>query len=203
MFAPGAFVKLLTNCVTDWLERGFISALSNSSSSTDNTQTTGLRNACCNYRPPVESEIRALLAFMTLSFGNKCTSATALISLVSSFVAGVGGNAQVPLTLTRYRRLSAAFPSAYCEIDALWEYYSMCSARVLGRAPAVMAVDESIWRRTHVIDDPAEHIIMLMPRKPAGIGVLSYLLAVKLLHSELSLLILGFLATADVMIRHH
>lgn len=87
--------------------------------------------------------------------------------------------------MTRYSRLSAALPADDEELDGFWNMYASQSSQALSRPPPVVAVDESIWKLTHVIDDPAERIVVVMPRKPAGIGALAYLFAVKLLYSEL------------------
>lgn len=65
------------------------------------------------------------------------------------------------------------------------------SALTLDRLPSVVAVDESIWKMTHAVDDPSERVVVLMPRKPAGMGALTYILAVKLLYSELPFMLVA------------
>eukprot|EP00171_Calliarthron_tuberculosum_P005941 IDg5941t1 len=150
-----------------------------------------------NYRIASTREVNVLLAYLTFSIGHQARSAQAVISLVSSFVAGFGEDAALPLNSTRYKRLSSALPSKCSSIDALWDMFGMESSRLLARAPTVAAVDESMWRATHVVQDPADRVVVLMPRKPAGIGALAYLLEVKLVHSELPFLLVGVPRHAD------
>ena len=46
-------------------------------------------------------------------------------------------------------------------------------------------------RATHILDDPAERIVIQMPRKPAGIGIFAYLLAVKLVYMDMTFTVVG------------
>lgn len=127
----------------------------------------GIKNARRNYRSATEFEVRALLAYITLSFGRKCTSKSALMWLFPALVVRVGVGANFLLILSRSRRILAALPSTNSEIDALWEYFSNCCARILLNAPVFVLVDKYIWKCTDVINEPAEQVTMLMPRKPA------------------------------------
>lgn len=74
--------------------------------------------------------------------------------------------------------------------------YASLSAQALSRPPPIVSVDESIFKLTNVIDDPTERIVVVMPRKPAGIGALAYLHAVKLIYSELPFCLVGFVRHA-------
>ena len=85
----------------------------------------------------------------------------------------------------RYKRVSTSFPSLCSDTDAIWEYFCATSVRMILHRPSVLALYESIWKLAHAIDDSAERVVVLMPRKPAGIGASAYLVARKLLHSEL------------------
>lgn len=62
-------------------------------------------------------------------------------------------------------------------MDALWDMYSIYAAQVVPKIPTVVAFDELIWRLTYVSEDAAERIVVLIPRHPAGIGALCYILA--------------------------
>ena len=122
---------------------------------------------------------------------HRASSTAVLFRHLRSFLSVASSSVVLPMNETRYRRISGALPNTGGIIDGLWDLFAVNYFTVLERPPVVVAVDESIWRLTHVIDDPAERIVMTMPRKPAGIGALAYLLATKQLYSELPFCVIG------------
>lgn len=136
-------------------------------------------------------EITGLHAYLTFAVDNLENSCAALVSQVSTYLAGSCPERKFPLSSTRYKRLSAVSTKRSENIDALWDLFSTISAKMLAQPPVVVAVDESIWNHTYVTYDPDNRIIVLIPHKPEGIGPLGYLLITKLLYSELPFLLDG------------
>lgn len=48
-----------------------------------------------------------------------------------------------------------------------------------------------IWKKIYDLDEPAERVVVPVPKKPAGIGYLAYLLVTKLVHSEIPFIAVG------------
>lgn len=69
----------------------------------------------------------------------------------------------------------------------------MSSNHALSRPTVVTVVNESIWKLTHVIDDPAEFLVDLKHKKKKTV----YLLAIKLSHSELPFVLVGIVRRAN------
>lgn len=119
------------------------------------------------------------------------------INFISSVSSLLNLSDFLPSTATRYKRLSAYLLHKCNHIDNLCSLLNLASPICLSGPLVAVAVDESIWKMTHAIDDPAEWIVVIMPRKPAGIGALAYLLSGRLLHSNLPIPIIGIVRLAN------
>lgn len=64
--------------------------------------------------------------------------------------------------------------------------------RALNLPTELVGLDESKWWLTHGIEDPFDDIIVVMLQKRAGFVSVAYILAAKLVHSDLPLLVFAF-----------
>lgn len=135
--------------------------------------------------------MKLLLACLSFYNGRRARSASAWIELGDLFLSSFRKGNKLPLSEHRYKRLSGCLPSNCADLDTIWDIHSLNAARALTRQPAVVVIDESICKLTHVIDDPAEHRPVIMPRNPAGVGALSYLLATNVCYSGFQFLVVG------------
>lgn len=149
-----------------------------------------------NYDPPTLREVTELLTYLSYIFAHRYNSAASLCSLVNSFSGSADSLKWLRLTFDGWKRLPGALLSRYADIDTLREmcYEQRCCSWPLTTR---RTVDESKWKLNHAIYDPAERIVEVTPRKPAGIRSLAYILASKLLYSEIPLLVVGLSLHAD------